>query len=44
MEDEFFYAKLIDVVNSSFNQGKKILDSRVVSKIPKSLLEEFKLR
>lgn len=43
-ENESFddYAKLNDTVNSSFNLGEKIPESRIVRKIMRSLLERFK--
>ncbi|CAI9781985.1 unnamed protein product [Fraxinus pennsylvanica] len=37
-----FYAKLNDIVNSSFNQGKKISESKIVRKVLKSLPERFR--
>ncbi|GMP58453.1 hypothetical protein CsSME_00022110 [Camellia sinensis var. sinensis] len=36
-----FYAKLSDIVNSSFNLGEKILESKVVGKILRSLPDRF---
>ena len=36
-----FYAKLKDIVNSTFNLGEQILEPKVVKKILKSLLERF---
>ncbi|XP_022867210.1 uncharacterized protein LOC111386939 [Olea europaea var. sylvestris] len=41
MFDEF-YAKLNDIVNSSFNLGEKILESKIVRKVFRSLLERFR--
>ena len=43
-EDESFdefYAKLKDIVNSTFNLGETIPKSKVVRKVPRSLLERF---
>ena len=43
-EDETFdqfYAKLKDIVNSAFNLGESIAESKIVRKILKSLLERF---
>ena len=37
-----FYSELSDIVNSSFNLGEPILDSKVVRKILRSLLERFR--
>ncbi|XP_022874256.1 uncharacterized protein LOC111393087 [Olea europaea var. sylvestris] len=37
-----FYAKLNDIVNSSFNLGEKILESKIVRKILRSLPEKFR--
>ena len=37
-----FYFELSDIVNSSFNLGEPILDSKVVMKILKSLPKRFK--
>ncbi|XP_022891807.1 girdin-like [Olea europaea var. sylvestris] len=37
-----FYAKLNDIVNSSFNLGEKILESKIVRKILRSLPERFR--
>lgn len=45
LEDECFndfYAKLNDLVNSRFNLGQKVEDSRVVRKILRSLPERFR--
>ena len=36
-----FYAKLIDIVNSAFNLGETILESKIVRKVLKSLPERF---
>ena len=36
-----FYAKLKDIVNSSFNLGKKIPKPKIVRKILKSLPKQF---
>ena len=36
-----FYAKLKDIVNSAFNLGESIAESKIVRKILKSLLERF---
>ena len=36
-----FYARLSDIVNSSFNLGEKIPDDRVVKKILRSLPDRF---
>ena len=44
-EDETFdefYAKLTEIVNSSFNLGEKIHESRIVRKIMRSLPEQFR--
>ena len=38
----FFYYKLIDIINSSFNLGKPSLDSKVVRVILRYLQERFK--
>ena len=38
----FFYYKLIDIINSSFNLGKPSLDSKVVRKILRSLPKRFR--
>ena len=43
-EDESFdkfYAKLKDIVNSTFNFGETILEPKVVRKVLRSLLERF---
>ena len=43
-EDESFdefYANLKDIVNSTLNQGKTILEPKIVRKVLKSLLERF---
>ena len=43
-EDETFdefYAKLMDIVNSSFNLGESLVESKIVRKILRSLLERF---
>ena len=43
-EDETFdefYAKLMDIVNSAFNLGEFIAESKIVRKILRSLLERF---
>jgi len=43
-EDEMFdefYAKLKDIVNSTFNLGEKILKPKIVRKILRSLPERF---
>lgn len=37
-----FYAKLNNIVNSSFNLGKKIPESRMVRKIMRSLAKQFR--
>ncbi|KAG2718398.1 hypothetical protein I3760_03G218400 [Carya illinoinensis] len=45
LEDENFndfYAKLNDIVNSRFNLGEKVEDSRIVRKILRSLPERFR--
>ncbi|XP_022858852.1 uncharacterized protein LOC111379658 [Olea europaea var. sylvestris] len=39
---DVFYASLIDVVNSSFNLGKRILEPKIVRKILRSLPECFR--
>ena len=39
-----FYAKLMDIVNSSFNLSEPILNSKVVSKILRSLSERFRAK
>ena len=36
-----FYAKLSDIINSSFNLGEKIPESKVVGKILRSLPDRF---
>ena len=36
-----FYAKLKDIVNSAFNLGESIAESKIVRKILRSLLERF---
>ena len=36
-----FYAKLKDIVNSAFNFGESIAESKIVRKILSSLLERF---
>ncbi|XP_022858736.1 girdin-like [Olea europaea var. sylvestris] len=44
-EDEWFdefYAKLKDIINSSFNLGEKILETKIVRKVLRSLLERFR--
>ena len=38
----FFYSKLSDIVNSSFNLREPIPNSKVVRKILRSLLERFR--
>ena len=46
-EDETFdelYAKLNDIVNSTFNFGEFIAESKIVRKILKSLPERFHAR
>ena len=43
-EDETFdefYAKLRDIVNSAFNLGESIVESKIIRKILRSLLERF---
>ena len=43
-EDETFdefYAKLKDIVNSTFNLGESIAESKIFRKILRSLLERF---
>ena len=43
-EDESFdefYAKLKDIVNSAFNLGGTILESKIVRKVLKSLAKRF---
>ena len=43
-EDESFdefYAKLKDIVNSAFNLGETILESKIVRKVLRSLSEKF---
>ena len=43
-EDETFdefYAKLKDIVNSAFNLGESIVESKIIRKILKSLTERF---
>ena len=43
-EDESFdefYAKLKDIVNSTFNLGETILEPKIVRKVIRSLLERF---
>ncbi|XP_072993626.1 uncharacterized protein [Typha latifolia] len=39
-----FYAKLSDIVNSSFNLGEKIPENSIVRKILRSLLERFQVK
>ncbi|RVW18798.1 hypothetical protein CK203_098351 [Vitis vinifera] len=39
-----FHAKLMDIVNSSFNLGEPIPNSKVVRKILRSLLERFRAK
>ena len=41
---EEFYAKLFDIVNSSFNLGEPIPNSKVIRKIISSLPENFKAK
>ena len=36
-----FYAKLKDIVNSTFNLGETILVPKIVRKVLRSLLEKF---
>ena len=36
-----FYAKLKDKVNSTFNLGETILESKIVRKVLRSLFERF---
>ena len=36
-----FYAKLKDIVNSTFNLGESIVESKIVRKILRSLPERF---
>ena len=36
-----FYAKLKDIVNFAFNLGETILESKIVRKVLRSLLERF---
>ena len=36
-----FYAKLMDIVNSAFNLGESIAESKIVKKILRSLPERF---
>ena len=36
-----FYAKLMDIMNSAFNLGVSIAESKIVRKILRSLLERF---
>ena len=36
-----FYAKLMDIMNSAFNLGVSIVESKIVRKILRSLLERF---
>ena len=38
---EEFYAKLKDIVNSTFNLGETILEPKIVRKVIRSLLERF---
>ena len=43
-EDEIFdefYTKLKDIVNSAFNLGESIAESKIVRKILRSLLKRF---
>lgn len=37
-----FYVKLNDIVNSSFNLGKRITESKIVRKVLRSLPEKFR--
>lgn len=39
-----FYAKLNDIVNFSFNLGERILETKIVINILRSLFERFNLR
>ena len=39
-----FYAKLKDIVNSAFNLGETILESKIVRKVLKSLPERFHVK
>ena len=39
-----FHSKLSDIVNSYFNLGEKLLESKVMRKILRSLLKRFKLK
>ena len=39
-----FYAKLKDIVNSTFNLGEQILGPKIVRKILRSLLERFHVK
>ena len=46
-EDEIFdefYAKLMDIVNSAFNLGESIAESKIVKKILRSLPERFHVK
>ena len=36
-----FYAKLKDIVNSTFNLGETILEPKIVRKVLRSLLKKF---
>ena len=36
-----FYAKLKDIVNSTFNLGETILEPKIVRKVLRSLFERF---
>ena len=38
----FFYSELSDIVNSSFNLGESITDSKVIRKILRALPERFR--
>ena len=40
-EDESFYAKLMDIMNSAFNLGETIHEPKIVRKVLKSLLKRF---
>ena len=39
-----FYAKLKDIVNSAFNLGESIAESKIVRKILRSLPERFHVK
>ena len=42
--DKLFYAKLKDIVNSTFNLGETILEPKIVRKVLRSILERFHVK